>query len=44
MIDDIDQQLIKELQRNGRESYLDLAKLLGVVEGTVRKRVKRLLE
>ena len=44
MIDEIDQKLIKELQRNGRESYLDLAKILGVVEGTVRKRVKRLME
>ena len=44
MIDDIDQKLIKELQKNGRESYLDLAKTLGVVEGTVRKRLKRLLE
>ena len=44
MIDDIDQRLIQELQKNGRESYSDLAKTLGVVEGTVRKRVKRLLE
>lgn len=44
MIDNIDQKLIQELQKNGRESYSDLAKTLGVVEGTVRKRIKRLLE
>ncbi len=43
MIDDIDRRLIQELQRNGRESYLDLAEKLGVVEGTVRKRIKRLV-
>ena len=43
MIDDIDQTLIQELQKDGRKSYTDLAKMLGIVEGTVRKRVKRLL-
>jgi len=44
MMDNIDQRLIQELQKNGRESYTDLAKTLGVVEGTVRKRIKRLLD
>jgi len=44
MYDELDQKLIQELQKNGRESYVDLAKRLGVVEGTVRKRVKYLLE
>lgn len=43
MIDDLDRKLIEELQVNGRETYMDLAKKLGVVEGTVRKRVKHLL-
>ena len=44
MIDNIDQKLIQELQKNGRASYSDLARKLGVVEGTVRKRIKRLLD
>ena len=43
MMDSIDQRLIQALQKNGRESYADLAKTLGVVEGTVRKRIKRLI-
>ena len=42
MIDNIDLRIVKELQRNGRKSYLDLAKMVGVVEGTIRKRMKRL--
>ena len=43
MIDDFDRRLIQELQKNGRQSYVDLARRLGVVEGTVRKRIKYLL-
>ena len=43
MIDELDQQIIKELIRNGREVYSDIAKRLNVVEGTIRKRVKRLI-
>ena len=42
MIDELDQKLILELQRNGRMSYCELGKLLGVTEGTVRHRFKRL--
>ncbi|MCL0069973.1 Lrp/AsnC family transcriptional regulator [Dehalococcoidia bacterium] len=42
MIDELDRKLIQELQRSGRQSYVDLARMLGVVEGTVRKRVKDL--
>jgi DNA-binding Lrp family transcriptional regulator len=44
MIDELDRQLILELQKDGRQQYVDLARKLGVVEGTVRKRVKRLLQ
>ncbi|MCL0095925.1 AsnC family transcriptional regulator [Dehalococcoidia bacterium] len=42
MIDELDRKLIQELQRSSRQSYVDLARMLGVVEGTVRKRVKDL--
>jgi len=42
MIDEFDRRLIQELQKSGRRGYVDLAKVLGVVEGTVRKRVKSL--
>ena len=42
MLDKLNQKLIKELQNNGRQSYTELAKMLGVSEGTIRKRVKDL--
>ena len=42
MLDNLNQKLIQELQSNGRRSYTDLAKMLGVTEGTIRKRVKDL--
>jgi Lrp/AsnC family transcriptional regulator for asnA, asnC and gidA len=44
MIDKLDVKLISELQKNGRESYLNLGKRIGVVEGTIRKRFRRLIE
>ena len=44
MVSELDLKVIQELQKNGRESYVSLARRLGVVEGTVRKRVKRLLD
>jgi Lrp/AsnC family transcriptional regulator for asnA, asnC and gidA len=44
MVDELDLKLMQELQKNGREAYVALAKMLGVVEGTVRKRVKKLLD
>jgi|Deesub1362A_J573_1020465.scaffolds.fasta_scaffold07056_1 Lrp/AsnC family transcriptional regulator for asnA, asnC and gidA len=43
MIDDLDRRLIEELQKDGRQAYVELAKKLGVAEATVRKRVKQLL-
>ncbi|MCX6013146.1 MAG: Lrp/AsnC family transcriptional regulator [Chloroflexi bacterium] len=42
-VDDLDYQLIQILQKDGRESYVNIAKKLGVVEGTIRKRVKTLV-
>jgi Lrp/AsnC family transcriptional regulator for asnA, asnC and gidA len=42
MIDELDRRLIQELQKRGRRGYVELAKELGVVEGTVRNRVKNL--
>jgi Lrp/AsnC family transcriptional regulator, regulator for asnA, asnC and gidA len=44
MIDQIDLKLIQHLQKNGRLSHIDLAKELNVVEGTVRRRIKRLVD
>lgn len=44
MIDELDRKLIKELQKDGRQTYVELAGKLGVVEGTVRKRVKTLID
>jgi Lrp/AsnC family transcriptional regulator for asnA, asnC and gidA len=42
--DDIDKSLITALQRNGRESYAALAKVVGLSEAAVRQRVQRLLD
>ncbi len=43
MIDATDRQIIGILQRDGRMSNVDIARLIGVAEGTVRKRIERLL-
>lgn len=43
-IDDIDQQLIQELGRNGRPSYADIASKLGISISTVSRRVASLLK
>ena len=44
MIDEIDLKLILALQVNGRETFVDLGEKIGVSEGTVRKRYKRLVD
>jgi len=44
MIDELDRKLIKELQKDGRQTYVELGRTLGVVEGTMRKRVKNLID
>ena len=43
MIDELDKQLIDELQQDGRAVFVDLAHKLGVSEGTIRKRYRRLV-
>ena len=43
-MDDLDLQILEQLQINGRSRYTSIAKKLGVVEGTVRNRVTRLME
>jgi len=43
-MDRIDQEIILQLQQNGRMPFTDIARLLGVSEGTIRNRVARLLE
>jgi len=43
VIDDIDKKIIEALQKEGRKSYTQLAAELHVVEGTVRKRLKRII-
>lgn len=44
MLDRLDKEIIIALQHNGRESYMDLARLLHVSEATVRNRIKKLLD
>jgi len=42
--DALDRQIILFLQRDGRASYVDMARTLGVSEATTRRRVERLLK
>ena len=44
MTDQIDRDLIVELQKDGRCSFVELAETLHVSEATVRNRVRRLLD
>ena len=43
-MDELDLEIIKSLQGDGRKRYTEIAKDLGITEGTVRNRVSRLLE
>lgn len=43
-LDDVDLQLIALLEKDGRTSYADLAKKVGVSTGTARNRVQRMIE
>ena len=43
-IDDIDRTLLSLLQENGRTSYAELGKAVGLSEAAVRQRVQRLLD
>ncbi len=42
-IDELDQQIIRALQDNGRKSNVEIAREAGVTEATIRKRIERLL-
>ncbi|HEX9044257.1 MAG TPA: Lrp/AsnC family transcriptional regulator [Candidatus Limnocylindrales bacterium] len=42
-LDDLDRRIIAELQEDGRRSYREIAKRLGVAPGTVRTRVQQLI-
>jgi Lrp/AsnC family transcriptional regulator for asnA, asnC and gidA len=44
VLNKFDQELIEQLQQDGRLSYIALAKLLHISERTVRNRLKNLLE
>ncbi|HEV8064863.1 MAG TPA: Lrp/AsnC family transcriptional regulator [Acidimicrobiales bacterium] len=43
-LDDISKRLVEQLQTDGRKSYADLAKAVGLSEAAVRQRVRRLLD
>jgi Lrp/AsnC family transcriptional regulator, regulator for asnA, asnC and gidA len=43
-LDDLDKQLLKYLQKDGRLSYTELAEILNTTVGTVRNRVQRLMD
>jgi len=43
-MDEMDRQIVNLLRKNARRSNVEIARELGVSEGTVRKRVDRLLE
>jgi Lrp/AsnC family transcriptional regulator for asnA, asnC and gidA len=42
MLDEIDRGIIQELQKDGRQSYRQIGRKLGVTEGTIRARVRNL--
>ena len=44
LLDDINKIIIKELQEDGRRSYVAIGKLVGLSEAAVRSRVQRLTE
>lgn len=41
-LDDVDTQIAQELEKDGRASFREVARQIGVSEGTVRGRVKRM--
>jgi len=43
-LDEVDQEIVRQLQQDGRRSYREMARALEVSEGTVRWRVKRLID
>jgi DNA-binding Lrp family transcriptional regulator len=43
-MDDVDRHILSLLRSNSRDSFTDMAKAVGTSEGTIRARVKRLVE
>jgi len=43
-MDDIDREIIKILKNDGRATYSDIGKRVGLSEGAVRKRIKALVD
>ena len=43
-LDDVDRQILELLKRNSRVKYTELARIVGVTEGAVRRRVSRLVK
>ena len=43
-VDEIDKEIIKILKRDGRITYIDIGKKVGLSEGAIRKRVKALID
>jgi Lrp/AsnC family transcriptional regulator for asnA, asnC and gidA len=44
ILDDTDRKLISHLQEDGRMSFVKLATLMGVTEGTIRRKYKKLVK
>ena len=44
LLDDINKRIIEQLQRDGRMSYANLAKKIGLSEAAARQRVQRMLD
>lgn len=42
-IDQLDQQIIQDLQKDGRRSCMDLSRTLHITEGTIRNRLRKLI-
>lgn len=43
-MDETDKEIIRILKRNGRATYIDIGRKVGLSEGAVRKRVKALVD
>ncbi|MEM2103347.1 MAG: Lrp/AsnC family transcriptional regulator [Candidatus Bathyarchaeia archaeon] len=43
-MDEVDKEIIKILKQNGRVSYIDIGRKVGLSEGAVRLRIRRLIE
>jgi Lrp/AsnC family transcriptional regulator for asnA, asnC and gidA len=43
-LDDVDREIIRLLQRDGRMSNTEIGRVVGLTEATIRKRIGRLLE